>query len=249
MRKHRIFGDALAFCLSVIIALALAGPVFAQDTTNSGTYTDRGSYGTVDVEPSGESFNISILAVHVRSGSSGSGDYLYLSSPNGTSDPVPVAIITNNEESLDFNKAVYNGTAVWTPPDHENVILVNTSDFEVWLGDDDFDDEDDGDEDNALFVNLTAPVEITLPLDLANDSLPFTLPALSIMFEETDDNDDTDKIETMPSLPSGAKITFDSEVSDAYVYVTCSIWNITGTKATRLTGTFASEATITTVLP
>jgi hypothetical protein len=247
MRKYRIIGDTLAFSLSLVIALAMAAPVFAQESTNDKTYTDHGSYGIANVRPLDQSFNVSILAVTIQNGSSGSGDYLRLSLGNETSEFVPVALITNNAQSLDFNEAVYNGSAVWTLPDQQNVILVNNSDLEVWLGDDDFDDVDDNDEDDALFVNLAVPIEVSLPPNMFNNLSSFTLPPLSIMFEETDD--DTHKTETMPALPSGAEITFDSEISDAFVYFDCPTWNMTGEKSTRFIGTFASEATVTTVLP
>jgi hypothetical protein len=192
MKRSTILKAVVALSLAVTIAIAAFAP-----TTVSLPYTPQivkyGTFGHVPVQiPSnttppgqpGTSNHPTTLIFEAydatRMATFPGVDELsvYLWDP-GDKAYTPVAVITNNGYEADFMKMIWNMTYVHYPisPTTDlfpNVIQVAPNELEVWTSD------------GALFVNLTKPVKVTLPIfptgTSATGNQTFILPPLTLEF-------------------------------------------------------------------
>jgi len=114
--------------------------------------------------------------------------YLWLKTPQGYAY-VPAALITDNPKTVEFWKTVFGGT-----PAGQNCILTKKGELQVRV------------HNNILFAGWTVPIPLLPPL--------YTLPPSCILFEGYSKIKTT---HTEYALPSGAKVSVDSNGFDAFV--------------------------------
>jgi hypothetical protein len=196
--NKKLLGTILALSLAVIITVAAVVPTLAHgnqsdDGKSDSIITFYGSGGSVNFQlPQGIPSHPTALMIEVynfdKRSSLGAMDvmpvYIWVPARNAFTT---VAIISDNPnpDFFAFAKTLLNNTPVWTPPIMPNLFQVADKELEV---------QRHGD---VLTVNLTVPINITLPASLGGS---FTLPPTALEFRGIDDAFKDEG--TMPLLPS-----------------------------------------------
>lgn len=217
----------LAIVSVVILTVAIMAPTLATIPQNSPTVTTYGSHGEVILQlptaiPSRPTCLRLVASNYTSETTFGARNgllvYLWIPVYNGF---VPVAAITDgSSDVINFLHEFWNGTAVWNPPNMNNVINVTDKVLEVWRAGD------------VIIANLTMPQRIVLPFDQMNGSAlqpagnqTFILPALTLTFHPIGEDFEFTESFTIPKPQfSGYNMTIKSFQSPAWVQVEIPAW-------------------------
>lgn len=175
---------SLVVLFSVLLASSITVAVFAQAQTNDLSQTSDASTNVVDYIDAGGNviltvpngsishpLNLRILTEKINSSSDfGALNLMEIQIWHPTLNMyVNVAIIeTNtNPEAIAWSKNLLNGTPIWTPPLMQNYFTPSEEELQMYT------------EGDIFWVNLTTPVNVTLPVVLGGN---FTVPPMTLMF-------------------------------------------------------------------
>jgi hypothetical protein len=206
MRKKLVLVATLALCLTVITTIVAMAPTLASPDSNANVnfYYSEGTV-TLRLPPNGTNhpINLAIAAANGdRRSTFGAFDLLSISLwiPQAESY-IPVAIISDNAQHLEFSKTFWNGTPIWRPPYLQGAISVADNDLDIWTESTRMNKgfgQNGGwnvESDDTFIVNLTKPVYISLPFNSQPSgssrlwgNLSFTLPPFTLIFREIGDS-------------------------------------------------------------
>lgn len=236
MKKKLILGTILVLSLAITVAVAAVAPSlagFASPANSDVKFYGTGAKVVVQLPQGGAALasrpatlQFQVSDLDKRSDYGGTDVlfvYLWVPALNGF---IPVADISDNPDpaAIALIKGVWNNSFVWLPPLFPNVFQLADKELEVWTEKASSQSGNGGwswDEygryvwdipgDDALIVNLTKTVHISLPFNLligtpfaAAGNQTFDLPPMTLTFRGSDEGSPVESTYNFPPRPIGS---------------------------------------------